>query len=112
MKPRERKILLIHVDYSVQYYLISTSFRLLCRTPVQANEQINVCYHARPINVQVIPFTILNDSIFEIRFSQEGRRWRKVTKIIRQPEGWLQTLYGRDLNSSNRLDLYIGVYMI
>ena len=57
--------------------------------------------------IQVISFTILNDSTFEKRFSKEGRRWAKAMQTIKEQEGWLQTLYGRDMNSFHRIDLYV-----
>ncbi|CAD6584989.1 MAG: 40S ribosomal protein S27 [Alectoria sarmentosa] len=58
--------------------------------------------------LQIISFTILNDSTIEHRFSQEGRRWRKAMRTIRKQTGWLRTLWGRDMNSSHKIDIFIA----
>ena len=59
--------------------------------------------------LQIISFTILNDSKIENRFSQDGRRWRKVMRTIRKQTGWLRTLWGRDMNTSHKIDIFIGM---
>lgn len=58
--------------------------------------------------IQVLSFTILNDSKFESRFSKEGRRWQKAMRTIQQQDGWVRTLYGLDMNAFHRVDIYIG----
>ena len=58
--------------------------------------------------LQIISFTILNDSNIESRFSLEGRRWRRAMRTIRKQTGWLRTLWGRDMNSSHKVDIFIG----
>lgn len=57
--------------------------------------------------VQIVSFTILNDSTIEQRFSQEGRRWRKAMRTIRNQTGWLRTFWGRDMNTSHKIDIFI-----
>ena len=37
--------------------------------------------------IQVISFTILNDSTFEERFSKEGKSWTRAIHTIKQQEG-------------------------
>lgn len=59
--------------------------------------------------LQTISFTILNDSTIEHRFSHEGRRWRKAMRTIRKQTGWLRTLWGRDMNTSHKVDIFIGM---
>lgn len=59
--------------------------------------------------LQIISFTILNDSTIEDRFSQEGRRWRKAMRTIRKQTGWIRTLWGRDVNSSHKIDIFVGM---
>ena len=58
--------------------------------------------------VQVVSFTILNDSTFEARSSKEGKRWQQAMRIIQCQKGWIRTLFGRDINASHRVDIYIG----
>ncbi|CAF9921826.1 MAG: hypothetical protein ALECFALPRED_001888 [Alectoria fallacina] len=58
--------------------------------------------------LQIISFTILNDSTIEHRFSHEGRRWRNAMRTIRKQTGWLRTLWGRDMNSSHKIDIFIA----
>jgi len=59
--------------------------------------------------VQVIAFTIPNDNTFEDRFSKDGRRWANVMRSNKKQSGWLQTLWGRDVNALHKLDLFIGM---
>lgn len=58
--------------------------------------------------IQVISFTILNDSTFEKRYSREGRRWREAMQTIKYQKGWVRTLYGHDMSSFHKVDLYVG----
>ena len=58
--------------------------------------------------IQVISFTILNDSDFEESGSREGKRWIRAMRTIKQQDGWVQTLYGRDMSSLHKVDLYVG----
>lgn len=60
--------------------------------------------------VQTVSFKILNDNNFENRFSRDGRRWANAMRTIRKQSGWLQTMWGRDVNALNRLDLFIGAH--
>ena len=59
--------------------------------------------------LQIVSFTILNDSTIERKFSQDGRTWRKAMRTIRKQTGWLRTLWGRDMNSSHKIDIFIGM---
>ena len=60
---------------------------------------------------QVISFTVLNDSSFEKRFSREGRRWTGAMETIRRQSGWIRTLYGHDMGSFHKVDLYVGKFI-
>ena len=62
--------------------------------------------------IQVISFTILSDSTFEERFSREGKSWTRAMQTIKQQEGWIRTLYGRDMSSFHKVDLYVGMSRI
>ena len=57
--------------------------------------------------IQVISFTILNDSTFEKRFSKEGKSWTKAMQTLNRQDGWIRTLYGRDMSSFHTVDLYV-----
>jgi len=60
--------------------------------------------------VQIISFTIPNDNTFDDRFSKDGRRWANAMRNIKKQDGWLQTLWGRDVNAFHKLNLFISTY--
>ena len=62
--------------------------------------------------VQAISFTILNDSKFEARSSWEAKRWQQAMRLIQSQGGWVRTLFGRDINVSNKVDIYIGMSIV
>ena len=70
---------------------------------------MSTCISTEQQVLQRISFTILNDSTIENKFSQEGRRWRKAMRTIRKQTGWLRTLWGRDMNTSYKIDIFIGM---
>ncbi|MCJ1280327.1 hypothetical protein MMC21_008154 [Puttea exsequens] len=57
--------------------------------------------------VHKISFTIPNDSTFEARHTKDGRRWASAMRKIKTQTGWVQTLWGRDMNAFHKLDLIV-----